>query len=90
LLGKARVEFPAQPAVGRIGATDPWFEFAQGKLISAHVGVGLLRRQPARRLGMVPNYQPYYAERYDGAFNSEESLSGKVSHTFLSDVNSGS
>jgi acetoacetate decarboxylase len=90
LLGKARVEFPAQPAAGRIGATDPWFEFAQGKLISAHVGVGLLRRQPARRLGMVPNYQPYYAERYDGAFNSEESLSGKVSHTFLSDVNSGS
>ncbi len=84
-----RLEFPTKPGPGRIGTTDPWFEFAAGQVASARVGIGVLRRSPAQRLGLVPDYQPYYAERYDGAFNNELSISGDVTHTFLAPAAEG-
>lgn len=79
----ARLEFPSKSGPGRIGTNDPWFEFATGKVVRAQVGAAVLHRRPAKRLGLMPDYQDYYAERYDGAYNNELSISGNVKQTFL-------
>lgn len=80
---RVAIDFPVKPGAGKIGTPDPWFEFKNGKLISARVGKGMLRRLPAENLGVLPNYKPYYLERIESADTTESALSGNVKHTFL-------
>jgi hypothetical protein len=79
----AKLDFPAQPGPGRIGKPDPWYELAGAAVISIETGRGLNRRGPGVELGRLDRYEPFYAERFDGAMTAHEATSGEARHTFL-------
>lgn len=78
-----RLEFPAAAGPGRIGANDPWFELAGGRVVEARVGRGVLRRSPGRRIAVMEDYQAYYLERMDGTTDSNEAVAGGPKPSFL-------
>jgi hypothetical protein len=63
--------FPADPAPGDIGMTDPWFELAGGTVVRAVAGRGRMLRFPGRYAGEVDpeTLERFTYERHDGISN---------------------
>jgi hypothetical protein len=61
-----KVSFPKESGPGRIGLSDPWFEFASGRVVLAIAGRGAMRRLPGRIHGDWPDYVDYFVQRLDG------------------------
>ena len=65
--GAVRIDLPKSEGPYLVGASDPWFEFASARIISANVGRGTIRRYPAT-LGPALDEasQPFLLDRGDG------------------------
>jgi acetoacetate decarboxylase len=61
-----KVMFPKEPGPGRIGLSDPWFEFSSGRVVSAVAGRGAMKRLPGRIHHDWPDYVDYFVQRIDG------------------------
>ena len=61
------LDLPTETAPGWRGRPTPWFEFRPFQSISAVAveDVGM-QRASGRIIGVVPDFEPYYAERCDG------------------------
>ncbi len=62
----ATIEFPDSPGPGIIGRPDPWFELHPYRVTRATLSQGVMSRGPGQILKDLPNFMPYFAERYDG------------------------
>ena len=61
------LSLPSEPGPDLVGQTDPWFEFAGARIVSARAGRGVLRLLPARLLGPIEaSSMKYTTDRGDG------------------------
>ncbi|NWG45304.1 MAG: acetoacetate decarboxylase family protein [Alphaproteobacteria bacterium] len=67
--GQVRLFFPREPGPGNIGLSDPWFELEPSKILSVRTGKGMMKRKPGRALAVMPNFLPWFLDRYDGGSN---------------------
>ena len=68
--GDIKIDFPDSQSPGFIGRPDPWFELQPCRVIRLNMSQGEIYRKPAGSLGALPNFLPYYIERYDGIFGA--------------------
>jgi acetoacetate decarboxylase len=85
----AVLDFPTEPGPYAIGTTNPWFEFARGKLVAAKAGRGSIHWHPGRVLRPFEDLDEtrFLCPRLDGLsrtpfFFSKPGVKPPV-HTFL-------